>query len=289
MKPCAVVAAWLGCALVVLPAGAAPAFDLVLAYTVGIAVGTDANNTDIVVARRDGSAAKTLIGGDTHDYEPTWSPKGDRIAFVRRAPCDESGSVCASLPDDLWVAGEDGIGARPVTFFRPDRGNTYAYSPSWSPDGSRIAHCRGTPIDTSLWISRVDRRASRRVPGASCREVAWAPDGRRLAVVRDTDVVLVTPAGRLDRVLMPIGSGIVWSPDGTRVAYATGRGLYTITTNGTARTRRLQGRGFVALRWSRAALILAGKQTIYSRSVATGQIRTLVTLPRFAGYADWRP
>ena len=289
-QPTVVLATWLGCAAVVaVPGAAAPSSDLVLAYTVSVGVGTDAINGDIVVARRDGSGARTLVGGDTSDYEPSWSPKGDRIAFVRRAPCNESGTVCSSLPDDLWVVNEDGSGARPVTFFGPDRGNTEAISPSWSPDGSRIAHCRATPNDSSLWISRVDRRASRRLPGRSCREVAWAPDGRTLAVVRDRGVELLTPAGRLDRVLPRNGVGIVWSPDGARVAYRTAYGLFTITTDGTARTRKLHGRGFVALSWSRTEMILAGKRAIYSRSVATGRVQKLVTLPQHADDGDWRP
>ena len=283
------VTVWLGCVFIVARAGAAPAPDRVLAYTASVAIGTDAINGDIVVARRDGSGVRTLVSGDTDDYEPSWSPKGDRIAFIRRAPCNESGTVCSSLPDDLWVVNDDGSGPRPVTFFRLDRGNTYAYSPSWSPDGSRIAHCRGTPKDSSLWISRVDRRASRRLPGTSCREVAWAPDGRRLAVVRDTGVALVTPAGRTHRVLMRNGTGIAWSPDGTELAYRTGNGVYTIATDGTARTLKLEGRALAALRWTRAELILAGKRAIYSRSAATGRLQKLVTLPQFADSADWRP
>lgn len=304
------LASGLGCALSAIPAAAGPmssaatpdqlAPDLVFMYTVGAAIGTDANNREIVVARRDGSGAMLLIGGDTDDYEPSWSPRVDRVAFVRRAPCNESGTVCSSLHEDLWVANPDGSGARAVTHFRPDRSHTYVYSPSWSPDASRIAHCRGTPNDSSLWINRVDRRASRRLPGASCRGVAWAPNGRRLAVVRDTDIVLVTPAGRVDRVLQrgDIGvvwsPGLVWSPDSTRVAVRTGNGLYTITADGTVRKRKLLGRGFEALSWSRTEMILAGNRGIYRRSTSTGGLQKLISRSigiHLGGAADlaWRP
>jgi Tol biopolymer transport system component len=296
MKPYAVLASWFGCALVAIPVGAGStsrstgpgelAPDLVLTYTVSVKGGTDAINSDIVVARRDGSGVTTLLGGDTDDYDPSWSPESDRIAFIRRAPCNESGTVCSSLPDDLWVANEDGSDARPVTEFRLDRGNTYAYSPSWSPDGSRIAHCRGTPNDSSLWISRVDRRASRRLPGASCRQVAWAPDGRRLAVARDTETVLVTPAGQLDRVL-PLTGGVTWSPDSASVALHAASGVYTVTTSGKARSRKILGRGLRVVSWSRAEMILAGRRTVYSRSVKTGRVRKLLMLPAL-GYVDWR-
>jgi TolB protein len=285
-QPTVVLAAWLGCAVVAVPAGAAPASDLVLAYTVSVEVGTDAINGDIVVARRDGSGARTVVGGDTDDYEPSWSPEGDRLAFVRRAPCSDSGSACASLPDDLWVADEDGSGARPVTFFRQDSGNTYAYSPSWSPDGSRIAHCRGTPGDTTVWISRVDQRASRRLPGR-CLHVAWAPDGQRLALTRDLDTVLLTPAGRRDRAL-PRNGRVAWSPDSSSVAIQTASGIYTLPADGTARGRKILGRGLRVVSWSRTEMILAGKRAIYSRSVATGRVRKLLALPQYAGGVDWR-
>jgi hypothetical protein len=173
-----------------------------------------------------------------------------------------------------------------VTHFRLDRGNTYAYSPSWSPDGARIAHCRGTPNDSSLWISSVEQRASRRLPGASCLQVAWAPDGRRLAVVRDRQTVLLTPAGKLDRVL-PFGGAVTWSPDSTRAAIHAGSGVYTVATTGTGRSRKILGRGLRVVSWSRTEMILAGRRAVYSRSAATGRVRKLIELPPH-GHVDWR-
>ena len=293
------MASGVGCAVMAIPAGAAPtagaapapgqlAPDLVFTYTVGVAVGTDANNRDMVVARRDGSETTPVITGDTDDHEPSWSPNGDRIAFVRRAACSGSGTECSGLPNDLWVANEDGSAARAVTQFRLARATTWAYSLSWSPDGSRIAHCRSTPRASSLWISRVDRRASTRLSSARCGDVAWAPDGRRLAVALGTGIVLMTPAGRVDRVLHRGGTGLVWSPDSTRVAFRTGDGLYSITADGTARKRKLLGRGFEALSWSRAEMILAGNRGIYRRSAATGRLETLISRSMSVGLGGRR-
>jgi len=64
-------------------------------------------------------------------FAPTWSPKGDRLAFVR---CSFGGDVMAGWPSDIVVVGPDGEGER--TIVGDGLGNLM---PAWSPDGSRVA------------------------------------------------------------------------------------------------------------------------------------------------------
>lgn len=72
---------------------------------------------------------RTVLVRDAADG--SWSPSGDRIAYVRvPRSCEEY--ECR----DLYVANADGSGARRITTLR-DRGDFS--SPSWSPDGERIA------------------------------------------------------------------------------------------------------------------------------------------------------
>jgi len=64
-----------------------------------------------------GSALTGCGGGNTYNSEPTWSPDGSKIAFVRK--------------DGIYVMNADGSGQRRLT----DAGG----GPAWSPDGSKIA------------------------------------------------------------------------------------------------------------------------------------------------------
>ncbi|HEY0930065.1 MAG TPA: hypothetical protein VGE27_09115 [Gemmatimonas sp.] len=82
--------------------------------------------------RSDGSDVQRLVIDSTSsDREPSWSPDGMRVAFVRRG---------GSVQGDLWVVELD-ADARPVSEralldVEPDG---VQRSPSWSPDGKRLA------------------------------------------------------------------------------------------------------------------------------------------------------
>ncbi|MBL0940104.1 MAG: PD40 domain-containing protein [Gemmatimonadaceae bacterium] len=87
------------------------------------------------VMRDDGSESKALTAASEHlDTEPTWSPDGRLVAFIRRS---------ASAAGDLWVVPvNDSFSttalpvAHPLMSTDPD-GEQRA--PAWSPDGKRLA------------------------------------------------------------------------------------------------------------------------------------------------------
>ena len=70
----------------------------------------------------DGSNPTRLTDSDAWDYWPSWSPDGDRIAFVR-----STGDF------DLWLMNADGTEQRPL-LGRP----TMDSQPAWSPDAAQI-------------------------------------------------------------------------------------------------------------------------------------------------------
>lgn len=118
------------------------------------------------------------------------------------------------------------------------RGDLAGHSPSWSPDGKRLAYVQGTHI------SVLDRRAGSTksiVFGhlTSPDPPAWSPDGSRIAFT-----ALSSPEGRASVVVVASRSsalktlattlwgtgddqrGPVWSPDGKLLAFCLqGRGL----------------------------------------------------------------
>jgi Tol biopolymer transport system component len=100
----------------------------------------------------DGTGRRELARG----HLPTWSPDGERLAFVR---------------DGLFVVDRDGNGERRLA--------RAADSASWSPDGSHIAFTHREVAH----VVESDGDSERRLgPGEG---VSWSPDSRFVAVRRD--------------------------------------------------------------------------------------------------------
>ncbi|WP_433087251.1 S9 family peptidase [Dactylosporangium sp. CA-052675] len=162
--------------------------------------------------------------------DPRLSPAGDRVAYVERA-LDHTGDAVTSR------VGVVPAGGGPTAWFGEGA------APRWSPDGHRLAVCRGA----ALWLVDTATGAARRLAasdGGQATEPAWSPDGTRLAF---THVALVeSPDGsRVDglpglyrrhrrirvvddrgRPLWTVADdayGPQWSPDGARLGFLTTR------------------------------------------------------------------
>ena len=194
---------------------------------------------DIFVMDSDGGGARQITPerAGQSSFRPTWSPDGERIAFLR------SDDVAANNPTrygDLVVIGVDGTGEKQLTKGRLVSG------PAWSPDGHAIAMSIGRPgggvptvADSDIYVLDPARGALRQVthtPRLYESAPAWAPDGTRLAFARWTiqtqfdgkgAVYVINSDGSGERsVLTPrhFANGpysLAWSPDGRALALET--------------------------------------------------------------------
>lgn len=127
---------------------------------------------------------------------------------------------------DVWIAWGDGSAPRKLTALRTDE-----FSPSWSPDGARIAYRVNPPRSDvgDIWVMDADGSGKRnltRTPRTAEWSPAWSPDGTAIAYFSNAaggDVWVMRPDGTARRNLTGGASSLseypTWSPDGTRIAF----------------------------------------------------------------------
>lgn len=247
-RPSQVVIAVIALALLTGASGASGAYPgangklLFLRWNAGPASRIDLsglNWNEIWVAEADGRRQQrvTLANFELNGVgvrSARWSPDGSRIAYA--TDCGNKydshcGRIATVQPD----------GHRKCVVHSPLYGSNDIgrdESPTWSPDGTRIAFALTWPEPASIHVVEANGGGLTQLIARPLGSPAWSPDGTRLAywrqpgnVLRTIGLIATAKLDGSDEVVLASGAPVVgahpdWSPDGKRIAFTQLHGRF---------------------------------------------------------------
>jgi Tol biopolymer transport system component len=211
----------------------------------------------IFVMNANGSGVVRLTRDTAFALDPSWSPDGTKIAF-------------AALPGgtgprafEIFVMKPDGSGVIRLTKNLPFQGcggpsRGFEHSPSWSPDGSKIAFLhRTTCFSKDIDVMKADGTGVTRLANAGfARRLAWGGSGKIAFDARvwpgeglsDGEIAVLTVSTKVVTRLTKNTAedrSPAWSTDGSKLVFASNRAasstgplqIYLMNPNGTGVTR----------------------------------------------------
>ena len=198
---------------------------------------TRGGNFEIYTMDSNGANQLNLTDDPAYDVEPSWSPDGDRIAFV---------SARGKRGLNIHVMDADG---RNLIELTRESSNT---EPAWSPDGTKIAFIRAKGR-THVWVMDTDGGNLLQLTRlGSNYNPAWSPDSHRIAFVTRNrhggpEIYVIDRHGdneqRLTHDLEKKGHPS-WSPDGQWIAHESlhkgdGYQIFVVRTDGSGHRKQL--------------------------------------------------
>lgn len=167
-----------------------------------------------------GTGESQQLTFDGRNFNPAWSPDGQRIAFARAG-------TPSAMTVDVYLMNADGSAVERVTSGVP------FHSPAWSPDGKALALAGDWWLcvyECAIYVLDLTEPGS--IPQVAVpmgADPAWSPDGMQIAFVSLSGddgyhaLHLRNAGGGEVSVLVARDEGAInhpaWSPDGQRIAF----------------------------------------------------------------------
>jgi Tol biopolymer transport system component len=191
------------------------------------------DNYEIYAMHDDGSNVTRLTDDDADDFDPSWSPDGEKIAFASFRDGLDNEEIYVMNADDgsnvTRLTDEDAL----------DR------EPSWSPDGEKIAFVSNRDSIDDSENEEIDNNAIYSMNADDGSNVTrltdddafythpgWSPDGEKIAFVSNRD----GSGNEIYSMNADDGSNVTrltdddanhlypgWSPDGEKIALSSNR------------------------------------------------------------------
>lgn len=170
---------------------------------------------------------------------------GVRGAFFTRIAYITATGTGANTRYSLMVADSDGYNPQSIV-----RSSEPLLSPSWSPDGRRIAYVSYEGRNSSIYLHTISTGAREKIAGFRGINGApsFSPDGTKLALTLsrtgNPEIYVMNLASRTLRQVtdhFAIDTSAVWSADGSTLYFTSDRGgkpqIYSVPSTGGAATR----------------------------------------------------
>jgi TolB protein len=182
------------------------------------------------------------LGGKFSEYRGVFAPSGKELAVVLSSDGQAS---------EIYSVGPGGRNLRGLS-----RNRSIDISPSWSPDGSRLAFVSDRTGAPQVYLMNADGSNQTRLTfqGSYNSAPTWSPDGRWIAyesrVGGQFDIWLIDPEGTVNYPLIEhptTDEGPSWSPDSRKLAFSSRRrgrdDIYVIDVTGDNLLRVTQNAG----------------------------------------------